>query len=105
MKKVFISQPMNGRSNEEIKAEREYLIDKIKEYYKHEHGQAPVQVIDSFIEDAPHDAKPLWFLGKSLELLSTADIAVFAKGWQNARGCVIEHECAVAYGIETIEDD
>lgn len=105
MKRVFISQPMNGRSNEEIKAEREYITDKIGEYYKHEHGPEPVQVIDSFFEDAPQDAKPLWFLGKSLELLSTADIAVFAKGWRSARGCMIEHECAVAYGIETIEED
>lgn len=101
MKRVFISQPMNGRSNEEIKAEREYIADKIAEFYK----QEPVQVIDSFLEDAPHDAKPLWFLGKSLELLSTADIAVFAKRWRSARGCMIEHECAVAYGIETIEED
>lgn len=104
MKRVFISQPMNGRSNEEIKAEREYIADKIEEYYKHE-KKGPVQVIDSFFEDAPHDAKPLWFLGKSLELLSTADVAVFANGWQSARGCMIEHECAVAYGIETIEED
>ena len=101
MKRVFISQPMNGRSDEKIKAEREYLTDKIEEFYK----QEPVQVIDSFFEDAPHDAKPLWFLGKSLELLSTADIAVFAKGWRSARGCMIEHECAVAYGIKTIEED
>ena len=98
MKRVFISQPMNGRSNEEIKAEREYIADKIGEFYK----QEPVQVIDSFLEDAPHDAKPLWFLGKSLELLSTADVAVFAKGWRSARGCVIEHECAVAYGIQKV---
>ena len=104
MKKVFISQPMNGRSSEEIKVEREYLAYKIEEYYKHEEKD-PVQVIDSFIKDAPQDANSLWFLGKSLELLSTADIAVFAKGWRSARGCVIEHECAVAYGIETIEED
>ena len=101
MKRVFISQPMNGRSNEEIKAEREYIAEQVAKNYK----QEPVQVIDSFIEDAPHDAKPLWFLGKSLELLSTADVAVFAKGWRSARGCMIEHECAVAYGIETIEED
>lgn len=98
MKKVFISQPMNSRSNEEIKAEREYITDKIKSYY----GQEPVTVIDSFFENAPHDANPLWFLGKSLELLSTADIAVFAKGWRSARGCIIEHECAVAYGIQKV---
>ena len=101
MKRVFISQPMAGRSNEEIKVEREYIAEQIAKNYK----QEPVQVIDSFFEDAPHDAKPLWFLGKSLEHLSTADIAVFAQGWRSARGCMIEHECAVAYGIETIEED
>ena len=95
---------MNGRSSEEIKVEREYLEAKIEEYYKHEKKES-VQVIDSFIKDAPKDVKPLWFLGKSLELLSTADIAVFAKGWRSARGCVIEHECAAAYGIATIEED
>lgn len=48
--------------------------------------------------------KPLWFLGKSLELLSTADIAYFAKGWDSARGCKIEHDCAVAYNIDAIEN-
>ena len=57
-----------------------------------------VVVIDSFIQGAPVDAKPLWYLGKSLELLSTADIAYFAKGWEEARGCRIEHECAEEYG-------
>ena len=44
------------------------------------------------------------FLGKSLELLSTADIAYFAKGWENARGCRIENTCAIEYGITVIED-
>jgi hypothetical protein len=44
------------------------------------------------------------FLGKSLELLSTADIAYFAKGWENARGCRIENTCAIEYGIAVIED-
>lgn len=64
----------------------------------------PVEVIDSFFQNAPTDARPLWFLGKSLELLSTADIAYFAKGWEDARGCRIENQCAIEYGIEVIED-
>lgn len=46
--------------------------------------------------------KPLWFLGKSIELLSTADLVYFAKGWETARGCIIEHSCAVAYMVKTI---
>lgn len=98
MKKLFISQPMNGKTNEEILAERSNAILAAKEAIGEE-----VEVIDSFFKDAPAEARPLWFLGKSLELLSTADIAYFAPGWADARGCKIEHDCAIAYGIHTIE--
>ena len=62
-----------------------------------------VEVLDSFFQGAPADAKPLWFLGKSLELLAQADVAYFAPGWADARGCKIEHLCAVEYGIDRIE--
>ena len=89
--KIFISQPMKGKTNEEIKTERERLIAKARENY----GEN--------IENAPADARPLWFLGKSLELLSTADVAVFAPGWENARGCSVENHCAIVYGIEVME--
>lgn len=96
--KVFISQPMKDLSNEEIKAEREKAIALLKEKYGED-----IEIIDSFFEDAPHDAKPLWFLGKSIELLSTADIAYFCKGWEKARGCKIENACAIEYGLKVIE--
>ena len=99
MIRLFISQPMRDKTNEEILAVREKAIASVKEKFGEE-----VEVIDSFFKDAPHDAKPLWFLGKSLELLSTADVAYFAKGWQNYRGCRIEHQCAMEYGITAIED-
>mgnify|MGYP002518559092 FL=1 len=98
MKKLFISQPMRGKTDEEILAERESAIKAAEELL-----EEPVEVIDSFFQSAPVGAKPLWFLGKSLELLSSADIAYFAKDWQKARGCRIEHECAVEYGIARIE--
>lgn len=98
MKKIFISQPMRGKTDEEIKAERAKAIEAASELV----GES-VEVIDSFFEKAPVDAKPLWFLGKSLELLAGADIAYFAKGWQDARGCRIEHTCAVEYNIDRIE--
>lgn len=100
MKKLFISQPMNGKSDDEILEERKRAIEAAEK----EVGE-PVELIDSFFQGAPADAKPLWFLGKSLELLSTADIAYFASGWKDARGCKIEHKCAVMYGIETISCD
>lgn len=99
MKKLFIPQPMKGKSDEEILREREKAIAKAKETLGEE-----VELIDSFFQSAPADARPLWFLGKSLELLSTADIAYFAPGWEVARGCKIEHICAEEYGIKTITD-
>lgn len=98
MKKLFISQPMKGKTNVEIKKEREEAIRCAKEMMSDE-----VEVIDSFFENAPAEAKPLWYLGESLKLLSTADVAYFATGWRNARGCKIEHTCAQQYGINIIE--
>ena len=96
MKKLFISQPMMDKTNEEIKTERENIIKEVTNVL------GEVEVIDSFFESAPHEAKPLWFLGKSLELLSTADIAYFAKDWEKYRGCKIEHTCATEYGIDVM---
>lgn len=75
MKKLFISQPMRGRTDEEILAERERAI-RIAEKQVGE----PVEVIASFFQSVPADAKPLWYLGESLKLLATADVAYFAKG-------------------------
>lgn len=92
MRKLFISQPMNGVTDEYIKKKRDELSN---EYFTYD-------VIDSYFENAPHDASPLWCLGESIKLLGTADLVVFAKGWEKKRGCRIEHAVAVEYGIETV---
>lgn len=102
--RLFISQPMRGKTDAEIEREREELIAIAKAVYA---DRGEVEVIDSFFKgglDVPADAKaPLYHLGKSLELLATADVAIFAKDWREARGCRIEHECADAYGVARIE--
>lgn len=102
--RLFISQPMRGKSDEEIESEREDLIVIAKAVYA---GRGEVEVIDSFFKgglDVPAGAKaPLYYLSKSLELLATADVAIFAKDWREARGCRIEHECADGYGVTRIE--
>lgn len=98
--KVFISQPMRDKTDEEIKTEREKAVSIIKEKYNQD-----VEIIDSFFENAPHNAKPLWFLGKSLELLADADVAYFCKDWELYRGCRIEHICAKEYGIDVMESE
>lgn len=96
--KIFITQPMRGRTDEEILAEREKAIEFVKERYN-----TDVVIVDSFFQNAPVEVKPLWFLGKSIELLSSADTAVFCNGWEDARGCKIEHECCKEYGVNIVE--
>lgn len=92
--KVFISQPMKDKTNEQIEAERNEIKKKLEERYGDN-----FEVIDSFFKDAPHDANPLWYLGKSLQLLSKADVCVFAKQWYVGRGCVMEHRACEEYHI------
>lgn len=95
--KIFISQPMRNKTDEQIEKERNDAIEHVKKVLDED-----VEVIDSFFKGAPHEAKPLWFLGKSLELLSTADVAVFIGDWYDYRGCKMGYEACKEYGIETI---
>ena len=48
---------------------------------------------------------PLCFLAKSLENMSLCHAAYFCKGWEKARGCRLEHEAAVAYGVDIIYEE
>lgn len=96
--KIFISQPMKGRDAEEIQKEREEAILALKEKYGEE-----VEIVDSFVKDFPKDANAAWFLGRSIELLSSADGALFLGNWYEARGCRIERNVCREYGIEIIK--
>ena len=102
--KIFISQPMKGKTDQEIIGERTnvrcFLTKMLKE---------PIEIIDSIIDEKPDDSIdidriPVWYLSKSIELLAKADIAFFCREWKEARGCVIEHEVAERYGITIIEE-
>lgn len=98
--KYFISQPMKDKTEDEIVEQREQIISAIKK------EDSEAEIIDSYFEDyePKNGCIPLKYLSKSLELLADADIIYCAKGWEQARGCKIEHDCAVAYGIVVIEE-
>lgn len=105
MKKLFISQLMRGKADEEILKERMALIAEAAELA----GEQVLENIDSFFTDAPKNkdnvvTEPVWWLGKSLLKLSEADVAIFGDNWQNSRGCIIEHEVCERYGIQILKD-
>ena len=99
MKKVFISQHMNGLTDEDILANREYAIAEIKKRVGDD-----VQILESFFSDynPKNGSIPLKYLSKAIEILADADVVYFCPNWETARGCKIEHQCAVEYGIDRI---
>lgn len=101
-KKAMLSQPMAGKTPEEIVEVRDKAIKYLE--------KSGFQVVDTYF---PNDlkyltvdilSKPLFLLGKSLMYMSYCDAVYFCKGWDKTRGCRIEHDAAVAYGLEVIEE-
>ena len=107
MAKVMISQPMGEKSVEEIRETRAKAVAELE--------TAGYEVIDTWFTDAWYDEeraeergvvqRPLYFLAKSLEAMSFCFAVYFCKGWEQARGCRIEHEAAVAYGLTILYEE
>lgn len=98
MKKLFVSVPMKGRTEEEIKASIQKM-KKIAEIYEGEE----LELIDSYIEDnPPKDSKEaVWYLGESLKKLAQADVFIEIDEAYDWNGCYIERDTAQRYGIKT----
>lgn len=89
--KVMISQPMRGKTNEQIREERTELVKQL-EMEGHE-------VVDTIFENAPSDENvAIYMLSQSIRYIGKVDGVVFMPGWKDARGCIIEHQVATAYG-------
>lgn len=95
--RVFISQPMSGLTREKIISNRNTMINKLKVLF----GQ-DIQIIDSLLEG---ENQPIEALGKSIQLMSGADLIYLGKGWSKSRGCIIENMVAKYYEIATLEEE
>lgn len=98
MKKLFVSVPMKGRTEEEIKASIQKM-KKIAEIYEGEE----LELIDSYIEDNPpkNSKEAVWYLGESLKKLAQADVFMGICERYDWSDCQIEVETAERYGIKT----
>lgn len=98
MKKLFVSVPMKGRTEKEIKAS----IQKMKEIAEVYEGEE-LELIDSYVKDNPpkDNHQSVWYLGKSLEKLSEADIFIGIEDDFDWSGCYIERTTAHRYGIKS----
>lgn len=100
-KKAFISVPMKGKTKEEI----ENTINIMKNKVIEEAGN-DVEFINTIVQDKPPyntNNEAIWYLGKSIELLSQCEILICLKNIDNYNGCYIEKEIAKRYGLKIIE--
>jgi hypothetical protein len=105
--KAMISQPMAGKTDQEIVETRERALAVLRD--------KGYQVVNTLFTDEWYSKEamesrgvvqiPLCFLAKSLENMSLCHAAYFCKGWEKARGCKIEHDAAVAYGLHIIYEE
>lgn len=107
MLKAMLSQPMAGKTDEEIKETREKAIKVLQEKgYKIENTLFTDEWCSKeSMEERGVVQIPLCFLAKSLESMSLCHAVYFCKGWENARGCRIEHDAAVAYGLDVLYEE
>lgn len=99
-KKLFISMPMQGRSIEDINKEKDKILDSLGRDYYRDISRFP----EGFTLQDEFETPDLAWLGMSLQYMADADCIYFAQGWHRARGCKIEHECALRYGVHIIHD-
>ena len=105
--KAMLSQPMAGKTDEEIIATREKAVKELE--------SRGYKIVNTLFTDDWYKSEnmkkrgvvqiPLCFLAKSLENMSLCHAVYFCKGWEQARGCRIEHDAAVAYGLEIIYEE
>lgn len=107
LKKAMLSQPMAGKTEEQIVETRERAIAALK--------SKGYEIVNTLFTDEWYSrAKmaergvvqiPLCFMAKGMENMSKCHAVYFCKGWTKARGCRIEHAAAKAYGLEIIYED
>lgn len=105
--RAMLSQPMAGKTDEEIVNTREKAIE-----YLRDKGYEVVNTLftdewysEESMEERGVVNRPLCFLAKSLENMSLCHVVYFCKGWGKTRGCKLEHDAAVAYGLDSIYEE
>lgn len=101
--KVFISVPMNGRTNENIFRD----MDNAKIEIKKQLPDKDIEFVHNFIGEEELKSVvekniPMYCMAKAVEKMANCDYIYFCDGWVDARGCRVEKSIAESYGLKTI---
>lgn len=101
MKKVFLSMPMHGKTDEEIKKVREEYTEQARAIF----GSESVMIINNIDHDIKDVVTPQrkHYLAESIRQMVRADYVIFCEGWEDAAGCRVEHLMCLEYDIPYLE--
>lgn len=104
-KKAMISQPMAGKTNGEVVEVRGEAVAVLE--------GLGYEVVNTLFTDGDMEGRgdmkvppyiPVYCLAMSLMGMGRCDAVYFCEGWEDARGCRIEHGAAVACGLQVMYD-
>lgn len=96
---VFISLPMHDRPNKEIEQQLKEARSAISRIF----SDQELTVLHNRGCIAPSGAGRLYYLGSAIQRLDKVDAVYFCPGWEESKGCQVEHYICELYGIQRIE--
>lgn len=114
MKYVFVSLPMNGRSDKDIGHRLCSINGAVKKACVEKFGWEwdDILTIDNFWDQVQpeHVGLPdfdvknsrIFYLGGAIQKMSRADAVYFDEGWEHATGCQVERFVALKYEIPVL---
>lgn len=100
MIKLYISQPIEGKTAEDIEQEKQKALLSVKEKYGDD-----IEIIERNIHMAQDGKEALCILGNLIRSLSEANVVYFCKNWETEFECEIENRCALEYGNSIVIED
>lgn len=100
VKYAVISQPMKNVDPDKVKLQREKAEAAVRAA-----GYEPIDTVyeKDFTYDVDNDTiinPALWHMGLALMRLSKAHVIYMCDGWDATRGCTLEHQAALAFGVD-----
>ena len=101
--KIFVSQPMNGKSREEIESVFQEAVYDIRTRLSGLTSD-PIEILSTRNYVLPKNLargrnERIACLSHAIEVMSRADIVYFCEGAEMSAGCASEHAIAKIYGL------
>lgn len=96
--RAMIVQPMAGKTDQEIMQVRE-KAKTLLEDIGYEVENTLLDIDERWATSKGFLHIPLLYICESLKAMSRCHAVYFCKGWATTRGCIVEHEAAMLYGL------